>query len=401
MPERRTVLFLSPGFPPNAYRFCTALAARGARVLAVGDAPAEQLSKDLAGSLTEYVFAPQMEEYEVLREVVAKLVERHGVIDRLDSNGEHWLAHEARLRDDFQVPGLGTAQLAPVRSKRAMAGIFERAGIACPPGVLTDDPQQVRNFRRRHGLPLVVKPDTGSGSVDTFTVKTDEELDAMLERSLSGSLVQPFIDGTIVTYDGLVTDEGRIVFATSHVYDTGIMQVRTGRLDGYYYSLRRIPPALELVGRHAVEAFDLRGRFFHLEFFDTPTGYVALEVNVRPPGGFTTDMMNDACGIDVYDLWAAIIMGDPVAATPSEHPFHSAHAGRRDDRTYRISNDRIVDELGSTLMRRLHVPDAFAATMGNTAYLLRHRELDALLVAIALVQTPADRDIPFALRDQQ
>ncbi len=28
----RTVLFLSPAFPPNAYRFCTVLKARGARV---------------------------------------------------------------------------------------------------------------------------------------------------------------------------------------------------------------------------------------------------------------------------------------------------------------------------------------------------------------------------------
>jgi hypothetical protein len=386
----RTVLFISPGFPPNAYRYCTALAARGARVLAIGDVPTAELSPELAASLTEYVFEPQMGTYEVLRAAVAGLVARHGVIDRLDSNGEHWLALEARLRDDFNVKGLGTAQLESVRSKRAMAQIFQAAGIESPPGVLSEDVPAVRELVRIHGLPVVFKPDTGSGAVDTFSVTTPEELESVLQRSLIGYLVQPFIAGTIVTYDGLVTEDGRIVFTTSHVYDAGIMQVRVGRLDGYYYSLRTIPSGLDLVGRRAVEAFNILGRFFHLEFFDTPDGYVALEINVRPPGGFTPDMMNAACEIDVYDLWAAIVTGAPVAETAAEHPFHSAHAGRRDDRAYRTSDEDLVAELGSTLTRRVRVPDAFAATMGNTAYLLRHRDLDALLAAIALVQTPVN-----------
>lgn len=357
-------------------------------MLGIGDVATAELPGELAASLTEYVFAPEMATYEVLHAAVARLIERYGAIDRLDSNGEHWLAFEARLRDDFNVPGLGTEQLEAVRSKRAMAEVFERAGIRSPPGVLSEDAGRVRELARSHGVPLVFKPDTGSGAVDTFAVTTLEELEAVLSRSLTGYLVQPFIAGTIVTYDGLVTEDGRIVFATSHVYDAGIMQVRVGRLDGYYYSLRTIPPALELVGRRAVEAFAIRGRFFHLEFFDTAEGYIALEINVRPPGGFTTDMMNGAGEIDVYDLWAAIVSGARVEENAKEPPFHSAHAGRRDDRAYKLSDEELIAELGTTLMARVRVPDAFAATMGNTAYLLRHRDLASLLVAIARVQAP-------------
>jgi hypothetical protein len=45
-----------------------------------------------------------------------------------------------------------------------------------------------------------------------------------------------------------------------------------------------------------------------------------------------------------------------------------------------------VKELGSALVAHRAIPDQFAATMGNTAYLLRHRELNALQGAIALVQ---------------
>ena len=167
------------------------------------------------------------------------------------------------------------------------------------------------------------------------------------------------------------------------------MQVRTGVLDGFYYSLRSIPPALEQTGRRALAAFALRQRFFHLEFFARPDGsYVALEMNVRAPGGFTTDMMNFACDFDVYALWAVVMVGDPLDGFSYERKFHTAHAGRRDERAYEHSPEALLAQLGDTLVAVNLIPDAFASTMGNTAYLLRHRRLEPLLDAIRRVQQP-------------
>jgi hypothetical protein len=192
-----------------------------------------------------------------------------------------------------------------------------------------------------------------------------------------------------VTFDGLVDGAGEVVFCTSHVYDRGIMDVRNGTLDGHYYSLRVIPPALEQVGRQALAAFGLRRRFFHLEFFALDDGsYVALEMNVRPPGGFTTDMMNDACDFDVYGLWADALLGVSTEGIAYERKFHTAHAGRRDERAYAHAPQDLAHALGDTLVRVNPVPAAFASTMGNTAYLLRHRRLEPLLEAIRRVQQP-------------
>ena len=180
-----------------------------------------------------------------------------------------------------------------------------------------------------------------------------------------------------------------MVFCMSHAYDRGIMEVRTGVLDGFYYSLRDIPPALEQVGRQALAAFALRRRFFHLEFFARPDcSYVALEMNVRPPGGFTTDMMSYACDFDVYALWAAVMLGDSLDGFSYERKFHTAHAGRRDERAYEHSPEALLAQLGDTLVGVNPIPDAFAVTMGNTAYLLRHRRLEPLLDAIRRVQQP-------------
>jgi hypothetical protein len=386
------VLFLSPAFPPNLYLFCTALAARGARVFGLGDSPPSDLRPELRGALSEYVWVPSLADAEVVYRATAGLISRHGRIDRLESLIELWLDAASRLRDDFNVPGLREAEMRTQRSKTGMAGLFAKAGIAHPPGERAAGLERARAFAERHGYPLIFKPDTGAGAVRTFTVASDAELERAFDgpdASLAGHIMQPFIQGDIVTFDGLADREGRIVFFTSHRYDTGIMQVVSGALDGHYFSLREVPPALEDVGRRALAAFDVRERFFHLEFFETPGGYVALEMNLRPPGGFTTDMMNYACDFDVYDLWAAVLTGASLEGFTYERRYHTAHAGRRDGHRYRLPHAALVEALGERLVYHRRLPREFAAMQGDEMYLLRHPELDAVKEAIALVQEPS------------
>jgi hypothetical protein len=383
------ILYLSPAFPPNSHLFCVAARSRGASVVAGGDVPESVLAAHARDALEAYVFEPRMGEYEVLLGVVRRLLAEHGPIDFVESNGEHWLEVEGRLRDDLGIEGLTAHDVRRLRSKLAMAEVFDETGVARVPGIRCSSPEAVRAFVAEHGLPLVFKPDSGSGATATFRVSTDAELDAALLLSLEGHVVQPFVEGDIVTFDGLVDRQGRGVFCTSHAYDRGIMELRAGALDGFYYSLRSIPPALEQIGRQALAGFGLRQRFFHLEFFARPDGsYVALEMNVRPPGGFTTDMMNYACDFDVYGLWAAVIVGDSLDGFSYQRKFHTAHAGRRRERAYEHPPEALAGELGDTLVAVAAVPDAFAVTMGNTAYLLRHPRLEPLLDAIRRVQQP-------------
>lgn len=382
------VLFLSPFFPPNAGHYCRALARSGVRVLGIGDCPLEGAPLEYSSVLTDYIFEPNMADYSALHAAAQLLVSRHGSIYRLDSNGEHWLEFEGRLRDDFGVTGLSYAHTISLRSKLEMGKVFASAEVPYPTTVLARDEGHLYALANEHGFPLVLKPETGSGAVDTFTVENEHALRALLGRDLSSHVAQPYVSGQIVTFDGLVDGAGRIVFCTSHVYDSGIMQVRQGELDGYYYSIRELPAELERIGRLAVAAFDLRERFFHLELFAHDDGtYTALEVNIRPPGGFTPEMMSAACEFDVFELWAKLICGVPLADFRYERRYFTAHAGRRTHGSYRLSAAELERELGSTLFAVEPVPAAFAATMGNVAYLLKHSELSTLRAALVLVHS--------------
>jgi carbamoylphosphate synthase large subunit len=381
------VLYLSPSFPDTAWQFCAALRSAGARVLSVGDEPLAEHG-ETRRAVDDYVFEPRMDDYAALHNAVSGLVARYGPLERIESNCEYWIEAEARLRGDFGVRGLQLADLQRQRSKLCMASPFEAAGIPYPPTVRADATSQVMSLATEHGFPLVFKPDVGSGAVSTFCVDNFTELEEIWRQPLIYHVAQPFVGGNIVTYDGLTDSDGNIVFATSHAYDVGIMQLRQAAgHDGFYYSLREVPRALAELGQRAVRAFGIRERFFHAEFFARADGsYVALEMNLRPPGGFTTDLMNYAADMDVYSLWAAIVTGQRLSGFKHDLKYHTAHAGRRRTRTYRMSDAELRHRLGNTLVAVRSVTPSSADTMGDTAYLLRHESLSTLEAAIALVQ---------------
>ena len=49
----KNVIFISPNFPTNYWKFCAALKRNGMNVLGIGDCPYEQLMPELKASLNE------------------------------------------------------------------------------------------------------------------------------------------------------------------------------------------------------------------------------------------------------------------------------------------------------------------------------------------------------------
>ncbi len=340
------VLFISPGFPPQFYLFCLALREAGANVIGLGDTPPHELHAQVQNALSEYVHVSDMSNYDHVLRSVAYLISRHGRIDRVDSLNEHWLALEAAIREDFNIPGPKRAEITRNRSKTQMKAVFRANGVPCTDGELVTSPEQVRAFTKSHGFPLVFKPDSGVGAARTFKVTNEAELDRALREPLEGYVVEAFAKGDMTTFDGLCDADGKVIFCTSHVYSTGIMEVVTERLSSFYYSRREIPPALQALGEKICRGFDIRELFFHMEFFERGNDLVALEVNFRPPGGFTTDMMNFACDIDVYKLWAKLLVTGNVKDFRFERKYHAAHVSRRYGARYALSHSELLDALG-------------------------------------------------------
>ena len=384
------VLFLSPNFPPQFHLFCRAVREEGLVALGIGDSPPHDVGRPLAESVTEYLYLRDLNQYDDVLRAVGYLTWRYGKIDRIDSLNEHWLPLEARLREDFNVEGPRPSELRRHRSKSGMREIFTAAGIPCTEGERVTSADQVRGYARRAGYPLVLKPDVGVGAWSTFKVRSAEELEAALKTPLDGYVVERFAEGALTSYDGLCDREGRAIVETSHHYSTGVMDVVNQGLDVWYYNRRKIPEAMRALGQRVLAAFGVRERFFHIEFFEEPGGALrALEINLRPPGGFTTDMMNYSADADVYRIWGKLIAGRDLSDVRFELKYHCAHISRRDHVRYVVPHGELIARLGSQLVLERPMPPALSGAMGNHEYLIRDVDEGRLRASIELGEARA------------
>jgi len=252
-------VFLSPAFPPNYYRFCAALKKEGVTALGIGEAPFAELRPELRASLAWYYQVGNMRDPGQVREALLFFTDRFGPIDRIDSLNEYWLETEAEFRSEFGIPGIQADEVLRIRRKSMMKQVFARAGILHARGGLVPDAGRARAIASELKFPLVVKPDDGMGAELTYRLNSMYELDNFLrEKPARDFIMEEFIEGGIVTFDGLADRNGSIIFRTSHVYGQGVMEAVLADMHISYYSLREIPSDLEEAGKKLVKGFNVR-----------------------------------------------------------------------------------------------------------------------------------------------
>lgn len=367
------VLFLSPQYPPNFVLFCARLAQRGARVLGLGDAPPEALEPALRRALAEYRFVHDLEDRAQVLAAARELERRHGPLGAIESHNEHWLPLEAWLRDALGVPGPSEARVRELQRKSSQARVLEAHGLPAPAGHRVEDREGLEAFARAHGYPLFFKPDVGVGADGAFRVEDAAGLAPLLASPPRGFLVQPFLPGRLTSFDGLAGRDGEVLFAASLLYTDTVFDIRREGREVFFYTRREVPAALAALGRAVLRACDVRSRFFHLEFFEDAAGaLLPLEVNLRPPGGYCLDLMNFSADIDLYDLWARVLLGEEVPAVATAGRYFAAHVGRR-PRPYRLPATSVAAALGGGFLAAPRVPEGLRL-MGDPIFLLRHAE---------------------------
>ncbi|MDA8141281.1 MAG: ATP-grasp domain-containing protein [Desulfobacteraceae bacterium] len=373
------VVFLSPHFPAQYYQFCKQLKEAGANALGLADARWEELTPAMRDSLTEYFRVEDMNQYDQLVRALGYFTHKYGKIDRLDSLNEHWLETEARLRDDFNIFGVSGNTIGHIRRKSLMKERYRAAGVPVARGQVVHTLDQARALIAQTGYPVVAKPDAGVGALNTYRLNNEKELaEFFRNKPAVDYIMEEFVAGDIFSFDGLTDKEGRIVFYTAHAYSQGIMETVNEARHVSYHSLREIPAALEAHGRNCVKSFDVRERFFHMEFFQTaPDQYVALEVNMRPPGGYTTDMFNYACDIDIYRIWAQLLVQgrNKIDFT---RKYHCCYASRKHSLPYRYTHEEILARYGERMVQIVSVPGVFASALGDIGYIFRSPDIGVI-----------------------
>jgi hypothetical protein len=367
------LLYISPEFPPNYTRFVAQLHSRDVRVWGVGEADFYFMPETLRSALTWYVRADLKNAGAVESAVNELLVQKNasgyaGNFDLVESHNEQWLSLEGRINEQFGIEGIKKKDLPRLKKKSAMKQVFKDLGLPVARGARVVDVPQAMDLAESLGYPLILKPDEGVGAGGIFKVENRTELKANLEGIGEDYFLEEFIDGDIVTYDGLTDHDGNVIFENSLIYGDGVLDYVLGK-DTFFYVSRDIPDALRDVGRKLVPRFGIRRKFFHFEFFKIGEAYMPIEINCRPPGGSILDMMNYSVDDDLYRAYAGMIAGDPTTIE-TRKKYYCCYVGRKGS-DYVHSHEEILSAFGRRLVEHDMNPPIFRQAMGNYRYILR------------------------------
>ncbi|MDE7182734.1 MAG: ATP-grasp domain-containing protein [Clostridia bacterium] len=372
-------IFISPNFPSNYWRFCRELKNDGFNVLGIGDCPYDDLTCEQKASMNEYYKVSTLENYDEVYRAVAFFTFKYGKIDYLESNNEYWLERDAMLRTAFNITtGFKQTDVKKIKYKSKMKKYFEKAGVKCAKYCLVKTLNTSKKFIESVGYPVIVKPDNGVGANDTYKLKNDAELENFFENKPANVpyIMEEYIEGEVHTYDAIIDSKGNPVFESGNVTAVSLMDTVNDKGNCLYYIVNEPEADLVEIGRKTVKSFNVKRRFIHFEYFrltrDQRIGnkgdIVALEVNMRPAGGYTPDMFNYANSTDVYKIWADVMAFDK-SEKPLGEKYFCAYAGRRDGLDFLYCEQEIIDKYFMNLKAICRIPDALAPAMGNTMYL--------------------------------
>ena len=241
-----------------------------------------------------------------------------------------------------------------------------------------DNFEKCKKFIDVVGYPVIVKPDNGVGASSTYKLKNDDELRFFIDtmdKNVS-YIMEEFITAEVNSYDAIIDSKGEPIFETGNVTPNSIMDVVNNGDNSIYYIVKELPEDTRKAGRKTVKSFGVKNRFVHFEFFRLTADHphmgkkgdvVALEVNMRPCGGFSPDMMNFANSTDVYKIYADMIAYDSSLKTCGERNF-CAFAGRRDGKNFKLSHDELCAKYAANMKMISRIPDALSGAMGNQMY---------------------------------
>jgi biotin carboxylase len=270
-----------------------------------------------------------------------------------------------------------------------MKHFFKKAGVPVIPYADRLTLAKLKKFAATQGYPVSVKPDKGSGASMTYKISNDKEAEEFFDQ-VPGDIdfiAEEFVDGIIVTYDGLSGPDGEILFESSTMYEQSIMDVVNEDNHVHYVTMAQIPEDVRDAGQRIIKAFGAREKFFHIELFRSRKNQeiIALEVNMRPPGAWMTDAINFTYDMDIYREWANMIVNGKIDG-PFTGKYYTAYASRKHHKNYALDHREIMDKLNGSLVKHEEIAPVFSRAMGNYAYQVRSGSLEELRQMIRIIQ---------------
>lgn len=313
----RSLVFVAPLFREGSNRFLQAFASISDLKLGViSMEPASAIPQPLRERIQAHYQVRDVSNATELVAATRALTSSLGPIERLLTHLEELQIPVSDARERLGLDGMHGEVARNFRDKDRMKAVLREHGVPVAKSRLITSPSDARQFADQVGFPIIVKPRAGLGARSTFRVKTQAELDALLQKS-PPSLHDPyqaeeFVEGWESTCE-TVTIDGRHVWRSGTHYLPGPLEVLENPWMQYCVILPR-----EVDERHfrdfdgvngaALTALGMKTGLSHMEWFRRKDGTVLVnEVGARPPGANIMPLMSHAHQTDMWRVWADVM----------------------------------------------------------------------------------------------
>jgi formate-dependent phosphoribosylglycinamide formyltransferase (GAR transformylase) len=389
------VVFVEPFFPANQRQFVRGLAEVGATVIGIGEYPADALDDQLKGWLHHYERVPSVTDVAAMTAAV-RWVQDKLWVDRLEATIEAHTLPAAQVREACTIPGTSVHTAWLCRDKPSMKQALRGAGVPTAASAAVSSAAEVHAFVGQHGYPVILKPRSGAGALDTVRADDDGSLGQALGvfggQGVGSIAVEEFVEGHEGFYDTITTGGQAAMDFVSHYYPNVLEAMRTRWISPQFISTNRVDTAPEYgelrdMGRRVIAALGIGTSATHMEWFFGPKGLKFSEIGCRPPGVGAWDLYSAGNNMDVYREWANAIVHGETAAAPSRR-YASGMIALRPDRDGRITGYSGVEELNlqyGDCVIDAHLPSPGTPTqpvaagyMANAYVRMRHPDYDTL-----------------------
>ena len=390
-------VFISPNFPPLFSHFVRALHQRGFNVLCIGDEPYNALNGELKEYMTEYCYVSDLSRLDWMQSTLDYLASKYGHIDYLESNNEYWLENDAKLREYLRIDsGTLPKDMEKIKFKSKMKEYFQKAGVKTAKYLLVSSLEESEKFVEEVGYPVFCKPDNGVGAAATYRINNHDDLVNFHNTHPNVQyIMEMFLDGYITSFDGICNSKSEVVVCFNETFPKPIAEVVNEDSDVYYYAKAEMPEEFREMGKRVVKSFQIKKRCFHIEFFVLNRDHkglgkkgeiIALEVNMRCPGGNTPDLLAIALDEDFYRIYADVMMNDFTDAELNRQHYIAMSAARKHRFHYIHSAQEVLDRYGDKIREHEFYPDGIADAMGNEVFFGRFLKLEDALEFQRFVQ---------------
>ena len=186
--------------------------------------------------------------------------------------------------------------------------------------------------------------------------------------------MEEFLNGYITSFDGIANDESEVVLVFNETFPTPIAEVVHTGSDVYYYANMDMPKSFREMGERVIKAFGIKKRCFHIEFFcllEDKKGLgkkgdiIALETNMRSPGGNTPDLLCIAFNNSYYEVYADVIAFDKTNKKLDDKHYIAIAVSRRNRFFYKYNDDQIKWDYKEHIVTYGTYSPAIAPAMGD------------------------------------